>query len=571
MYGIRLIILFYSAFILSGCAAFSDFAANQFFLPNEGIRKASYNVWTERRVGFTTSDGVQLLADVHHPKGLGKTPTILVRVPFTNTFGNRFRSDVIGRYWASRGYTVVIQGTRGRYESGGYFYPLVYERQDGIETLEWLSLESWYNDQLVMWGGSAFGHTQWAVADQLAPDALFIQIASTNFRKMFYPGNAFSFESALYWAIRSRGQEDRDVDIASLEKGIQSLPVIQADDVAIGDTDFYNDWLTNKDNDDFWERIDGVKRTETLQAPVLLMGGWFDPFLPTQIEDFKNIINNAKGKVASETRLIIGPWGHALSLQIPKTLKKFPYRKASLAPSIPWFDHQLGLTEQSLLMPRIRLFVMGINEWRDENEWPLTRTEYTPFYLHDMGRLNDELSEENVEPDQFDYDPLNPVPSAGGAMLGIRAGIRAQNDIETRDDVIVYSTYPLSKPIEVTGHIRAVLYVSTDAVSTDFTAKLVDVYPDGTAYNLSDGIIRRNFDPSSNEPVKIEIELWPTSNVFLKGHKIRLEVSSSNFPRYDRNPNTGEDIIKAEKTISAHQMIFHSKKYPSHLVLPIIN
>ena len=571
MYGIRLIILFYSVFILSGCATFSDFVANQFFLPNEGIRKASYNVWTERRVGFTTSDGVQLLADVHHPKGLKKTPTILVRIPFTNTFGNRFRSDVIGRYWASRGYTVVIQGTRGRYESGGYFYPLVYERQDGIETLEWLKLQSWHNDQLVMWGGSAFGHTQWAVADQLAPDALFIQIASTNFRKMFYSGNAFSFESALYWAIRSRGQEDRDVDTASLEKGIQSLPIIQADDAAIGDTDFYNDWLTNKDNDDFWKKIDGVKRTETLQAPVLLMGGWFDPFLPTQIEDFKNIINNAKGKVASETRLIIGPWGHALSLQIPKKLKKFPYRKASLAPSIPWFDHQLGLTEQPLLMSRVRLFVMGINEWRDENEWPLTRTEYTPFYLHDMGRLNDELPEENVEPDQFDYDPLNPVPSAGGAMLGIRAGIRAQNDIETRDDVIVYSTDSLSKSIEVTGHIRVVLYVSTDAVSTDFTAKLVDVYPDGTAYNLSDGIIRRNFDPSSNEPVKIEIELWPTSNVFLKGHKIRLEVSSSNFPRYDRNPNTGEDIIKAEKTIPAHQMIFHSKKYPSHLVLPIIN
>lgn len=548
----------------------SDMVANKYFLPNEGIREASYSVWTERRVGFITSEGIQLLADVHHPKGLIKTPTILIRIPFTKTFGNRLRSDVIGRYWASRGYTVVIQGTRGRYESGGRFYPLVYERQDGLETLEWLKNQSWYNNQLALWGGSAFGHTQWAVSDHSAPDALFIQISSTNFRKFFYPGNAFSLESAVYWAMRSRGQEDREVEISKLDKGVQSLPILKADDIAIGDTDFYNDWLINKNNDDFWEIIDGVNRAETLQAPALLMGGWFDPFLPTLIEDFQSITTKAQGRVASETRLIIGPWGHALSIDLPRTSKKYPYRKASLAPSIPWFDYQLGMTKQPLKMSRVKLFVMGINKWRNENEWPLARTEYTPFYLHNNGGLYETFSE-GEEPDEYDYDPKDPVPSAGGAMLGTRAGIRIQNDIEERDDVLIYSTDPLTKPTEITGPVRVVLYVSTNSLSTDFTAKLIDVYPDGTAYNLSDGIVRRSYDISRIKPVKIEIELWPTSNVFLKGHKIRLEVSSSNFPRYDRNPNTGENIATAVKTIPAHQMIFHSRKYPSHVFLPVIN
>jgi putative CocE/NonD family hydrolase len=213
---------------------------------------------------------------------------------------------------------------------------------------------------------------------------------------------------------------------------------------------------------------------------------------------------------------------------------------------------------------------MGVNKWRDEKEWPLARTKYTPLYLHEEGQLNKAIPEKNVEPEHFVYDPQNPVPSAGGAMLGTRAGIQIQNEIEKRGDVLVYSTVPLSKQVEVTGPVRAVLYISTDAVSTDFTAKLVDVYPDGTAYNLSDGIIRRSYDPSGKEPIKITIELWPTSNVFLKGHKIRLEISSSNFPRYDRNLNTGDDAATAIKMLPAKQTVFHSEKYPSRIILPII-
>ncbi len=570
--------------ILSGCAFPIDFIANRFFLPNQGVREASYKTRTERGVGFTTSDGIQLLADVHHPKGLEKTATILIRIPFTKTFGNRVRSDVIGRYWARRGYTVVVQGTRGRYESGGQFYPLIHEREDGIETLHWLAQQPWYDGRLAMWGASAFGHTQWAIADQThpGPDALFVQIASTNFREMFYPGNAFSLESGLYWAIKSRGDRDREVSIADLERGVKGFPIIEADDRAIGDTNFFNDWLLNQHNDAYWKAIDGTNRTHTLQAPILLMAGWFDPFLPTQIEDFTNIITHAKEEVASETRLIIGPWGHATSVKLPGTQEALPYRRESIAPSIPWFDYQLGISNEPLNMSRVKIFVMGENRWRDENEWPLARTQYTSFYLHSNGAANsldgngwldNKIPKGEETPDTYVYNPLDPVPSAGGAMLGERSGTQLQNTIELRPDVLVYTTPPLSEPVEVTGPVRAILYVSTDAPSTDFTAKLVDVHPDGLAYNLCDGILRRDYKPTQNgekAPVKIDIDLWPTSNVFLKGHKIRLEISSSNFPRYDRNTNTGEFIPTATRTVSANQAIFHSAQYSSRLILPII-
>jgi uncharacterized protein len=570
--------------LTSSCAPTIDFLANSFFLPNQGIREAIFSVTTERQVGFTTKDGIDLLADIHHPQGLEKTPTILVRIPFTNTLKNRVQSDVISRYWASRGYTVVIQGTRGRYESGGTFYPLRHEQEDGIETLNWLTTQPWYNGRLAMWGGSAFGHTQLAIADQKDPgiDALFIQIASTNFRRMFYPGNAFSLESAVYWAIRSRGTEDREVDYQDLINGVNTLPLIEADDRAIGDTDFFNDWLLNQDNDEYWKSIDGQDRAQTVQAPTLLLGGWFDPFLPTQINDFTTMTTKGSKRVRTETRLIIGPWGHANSINIPGHQGSLPYRVASIEPSIPWFDHQLGLSKGPLDFPRVKIFVMGENRWRNENEWPLARTQYTSFYLHSNGSANtqkgdgrlDTVKPKDAEPsDTYIYDPLDPTPSFGGAMLGDRSGMYLQNAVETRPDVLVFTTPQLSTPIEVTGPIQAILYVETDVPSTDFTVKLVDVYPDGSAYNLSDGILRRDYPTKLEKmpsPVRIEISLWPTSNVFLKDHQIRVEISSSNFPRYDRNPNTGEFIPKATKTSIASQKIYHSAQYPSQLRLPII-
>ncbi len=562
---------------LNGCQTL----VTRLFLPKDGIRSQEYGVQIDRDVAFRTSDGVNLVADVYRPRADHTMPTILVRIPFSQTFKNSLGADAVGNFWASRGYTVVIQGTRGRYKSGGIFYPLRHERQDGIETLQWLGRQPWFDGRLGMWGGSAFGYTQWVLADQSkpGPTVLLIQIASTDFHEMFYPGGAFSLESALFWAVRSRGAKDEDPPFDALERGFNGFPLTEADERAVRDIPFFNDWATHTQVDSYWKAIDGENRARTSKAPVLLMAGWYDPFLPSQLRDFDTIRREAEPQVAAESRLIVGPWTHADAVRFPDGSTAGDYRPASLAPSIPWFDHHLlGRPLDDTLAAPVRIYVMGENVWRNEWEWPLARTRYTALYLRSSGHANSGKGDGRLsfepplapEPaDSYVYDPRQPVPSRGGAMLGPRAGIALQNEVEARRDVLVYSTEPLARDLEMTGLVNAVLYVLTSAPNTDFTVKLVDVHPDGKAYNISDGILRRAYRLKPR-PHKITIRLWPTSMLFRKGHRIRIEVSSSNYPRYDRNPNTGRDIPTETSSQAAIQTVHHSALTPSHIILPVI-
>ncbi len=551
-------------------------------LPKEDIRDGEYRVLQDQDAVMTTSDGVKLVANVYRPDTPEKSPTILVRIPFTQTWKNNLAIDVIGEFWASRGYNVVIQGTRGRYRSGGSFYPLRDERRDGIETLHWLSRQPWFDGRLGMWGGSAFGYTEWVLADQQrpGPSALIVQIASTDFGGMFHPGGAFSLESALFWAVRSRGPEDIDPSFKDLERGFDGFPLIEADNRAVGQIPFFDDWAVHTPGDEYWLSIDGEQRTRTVKAPMLLMAGWSDPFLPTQLRDYDEIKRHADPKVARDTRLIIGPWTHADPIRFPEGGDAGSYRKASLAPSIPWFDHFLrGQPLDSQFHAPVRLFVLGENKWRDEQEWPLKRAVPTPFYLGSGGRANSASGDgrlstappsESERSDEFIYDPRAPVPTRGGAMLGPRAGMLVQADVEQRSDVLVYTTETLGRDVEVTGPIRAELFVQTSAPNTDFTVKLVDVHPDDRAYNICDGIRRRDYDPNDQRPTRIEIDLWPTSMLFRAGHRIRVEISSSNFPRYDRNPNTGGNIATQVNPVAARQAIFHRPGAASHILLPLV-
>jgi putative CocE/NonD family hydrolase len=565
---------------LSSCQSI----VSRLVLPRDGIREAQFRVHIERGVTMKTADDVALVADVYHPQTADPTPTILVRIPFTETFKNRLGADAVGGFWASRGYTVVIQGTRGRYKSGGSYYPLIHDRADGIETLQWLAQQPWFDGRLGMWGGSAFGYTQWVLADQSrpGPTALMIQIASTDFHGMFYPGGAFSLESALFWAARSRGAKDEDPSFASLERGFQGYPLIEADNRAVGQVAFFKDWARHTQTDAYWKSIDGEQRARTLKAPILLMAGWSDPFLPTQLKDFETIRRDADPQIARQSRLIIGPWTHADAIRFPDGCTAGGYRQASLAPSIAWFDHHLlGRPLKPSLASPVRIYVMGENVWRDEKEWPLARTRYTAFYLSSKGHANSSAGDGRLTleppapeepPDSYVYDPRNPVPSRGGAMLGPRAGIALQGDVEARSDVLVYSTDALEQDLEVTGPVGAVLQVATTAPNTDFAVKLVDVYPDGRAYNVSDGILRRGYAPAPgrNAATEVTIELWPTSMLFRRSHRIRIEVSSSNFPRFDRNPNTGGDIPTETSALPANQTVFHNPLAQSRIILPLV-
>src|SRR5271168_532116 len=517
------VLIFALAATVSSCSPWRIGAA--YLARQVDARPAEYSVRIERHVTLRTTDGTELAADIFHPLGPAKTPTILVRLPFSKTLYNQVAESVVGTFWAERGYTAVLQGTRGRYNSGGVYYPLKYERQDGIDTLRWLKNQSWFDGRLAMWGGSYFGFTQWAISDQSpAPSAMMISIASSNFYDMFYPGGAFSLESALDWAVESHGRYDLQPSELALNRGYDGFPLIEADNRAAGEIGFFDDWVIHATRDSWWQTIDGNDRAAHVRCPVFMMAGWSDPFLPAQLHDYAEVMRNASPQVAAQSHLVIGPWAHARSVRLPDGTTSENYRVASLAASIPWFDQIFGRVG-SPRFPPVRIFVMGRNQWRDENEWPLKRTRFTSYYLNGSGTANGvsgsgtlTLDPPSVkEPaDHFIFDPRNPVPTSGGAMIGPHAGYMAQAEAEMRPDVLVYSTSPLEHETEVTGPVRAVLYVSTDAPSTDFTAKLVDVSPDGAAYNVSDGIIRRSYD-GSGRAERIEIELWPTSMVFMRG------------------------------------------------------
>ena len=547
-----------------------------------GIRRSQYAVRSESMT-MITSDGVKLVSDVYHPQRLRRAPTILVRIPYSKTFANGLRSKIVGRMWAERGYTVLIQSTRGRAPSTGAYYPLRGERKDGIETLAWIAKQPWFNGRIGMWGGSAFGYTEWAIADQTnpGPSSLLVYLSSTSFYRMFYPGGAFALESALNWAVRSHGTQDEPdwPSQSRLQPAYSGWPVLEADERAVGTKiDFFRDWLSHPENDSYWREIDGDNRAASIKAPALLMAGWFDPFLPGQLSDFDTIRRKATPEIASRTRLVIGPWAHAITVPLPNAPDVGNFRLATISSSIPWFDQTLAGASSD--QAPVRIFVMGINQWRDEKDWPPARAQNRNLYLNSQGaanRLNGNgtlsfnMPTGKDSADHYDYDPQNPVPTAGGAMISNDAGVFRQNEVEMRPDVLVYTAPPFDEDTEITGPIKLMLYVSTGARSTDFTGKLVDVFPDGAAYNITDGVLRKSYAFGTQDADEIAIELWPTSYVLGKRHRLRLEVSSSNYPHFDRNPNTGRTISVETAPVTAHQTIYHDLKRPSHLVLPFIS
>jgi uncharacterized protein len=535
-------------------------------------RPAQYAVRIERSLGFTTSDGTNLVADVFHPQRVERPPIILVRIPYSKVFLNSLFGNVIGRFWAERGYTVELQGTRGRYESSGKYEPLIHEEADGKETLAWIKKQPWFNEKIGMWGGSYFGYTQYVLADANDPEisAFIIQLASTDFSIMFYTEGAFALESALQWALGSYGKFDSYPTNEKLETASSSIPLVQADEKAEGvQIGFLRDWMKEPPGSPYWEKLSTTSKLSKIKGPVLFMAGWFDPFLPAQIDDYQQIRQDAPAVVAKDSRLIIGPWAHARSVQLPDGFTSRNYRLESLAPSLDWFDQHLLGSVQDVSNSKVRIFVMGRNEWRNENEWPLKRAVHTSYFLErvkpdSIGVLKHEVVN-NETFDKFVYDPANPLQGLGGAMIGPNAGTFKQHENLTRPDAITYDTQTLQNDMEVTGHLKLILTVATTVKNTDFSARLMDVFPDGSSFNISEGIVRKDFD--SNKPTTIEIPLWPTSYVFKNGHKIRLEISSSSFPRFDRNFNSDEPNIRAVTPVKAEQTVFYRK---SQLVLPVI-
>jgi len=567
-------------------------------------------ILTEKNVMVSMRDGVKLATDVYRLEGAAPTPVLIARTPY-NKDGMADSSDVFDILRAVQaGYTVVTQDVRGRYASQGIFNPHRQETEDGVDMFAWTAVQPWSNGVVGTFGGSYLGATQWLPARE-QPPALRAMVPSVTFSDSYegcsYQGGAKVLHD-LRWVVANivpaemkrravRGETLLDSDSPlDVESALTELPLATHPYIREY-AGFYRDWLAHHTADNYWLASSPCAGYEQIEVPALNISGWYDIFLWSTFQNYMGMQQRGSTEKARKNqRLIIGPWTHMnFSSSFPE--REFGWGGSAAAIDLPgiqlrWFDRWLKDRENGIdIGPPVLLFVMGIDAWRREANWPLPDTQYRPYYLHSNGGANTRHGDGalSTKPpgdehaDVYRYNPLRPVPTIGGQVIlpgGNAMGPRDQREVELRDDVLVYSTPVLERQVEVTGPIELRLFVSSSALDTDFTGKLVDVYPDGRAMILTEGILRARYRNSFTELELMEsgkiyelwLNLWATANVFLPGHRIRLEVSSSNFPRFDRNSNTGGVIASetAEQYQPAINRIFHDTANPSHLILPLI-
>lgn len=556
-------------------------------------------------------DGVTLLADVYRPTEAGSYPVLLMRLPYNKTTAQTY-VYASPEYYASQCYIVAIQDVRGQYASQGVFYAFKNEMEDGYDSVEWAAALPGSNGKVGMYGFSYVGATQWLAAVMRPPHLAAIAPAMTSsdyYDGWSYEGGAWSLAFEESWPIqtialvsaRRTGEQSAVAKIneatGMIAKTYDYLPLHDYPWLSPGlpaVAGYFYDWIAHDTWDDYWRQWSIRKDYGRVQVPALNFDGWYDVFLNGAVENYVGMRKDGGSDAArSAGRLVIGPYMH-----LPWNRKSADVDFGSEADNpiedlqVAWFDHYLkGKDNGADKAPPVRVFVMGADRWRDADNWPIPGTQFTSYYLHSLGEANSSGGNGRIStdkpaadepPDRYVYDPANPVPSRGGHSCCTPdvapVGPANQADIEGRADVLVYSTPTLDHAVEVTGPVSLTLYAASSAVDTDWTAKLVDVFPDGHAINLNNGIVRARFRESLERPTNItpgqiykyEINVWPTSNVFLSGHQIRLEVSSSNFPHYDRNPNTGHPFGVDAAMWPAFQTIFHDAEHPSALTLPIM-
>ena len=567
--------------------------------------EAQQTVNVDLNVPASMRDGTVLRANVYRPAGDGRWPVLLTRLPYGKDLplGSSALDPVQA---ARRGYVVIVQDTRGRFSSEGEWQPMQNEASDGYDTVQWAASLPYSDGQVGMYGGSYFGFTQWAAALSRPPAlkamAPFLTW-SDPYNGAVMRGGALELGQQANWQLqmgfdvllrRHRGDRAalgrallglaRELDALGAE-GYRSLPLREFAPLARQDVAprFFDhlDAVTDRSRLDFMT-LKG--RHREVQVPTLNAGGWYDIFLQDTIANY-----TAMQAAGVPSKLLIGPWSHdaqgnpvgELSFGFGSQAAFVDLQADFQTLQLSWFDRWLKAAENGVMAePPIKLFVMGANSWRHETEWPPPAAA-TPLYLRQGGRLGSEAPGEE-RPTCFEYDPADPVPTRGGALLmspEFPSGPYDQRRIEERPDVLVFTSEPLTHDTEVTGPVSVTLWAASSAVDTDFVARLCDVYPDGGSINLTDGIIRARYRDwnSSGElslieperPYRYDIDLWATSNLFPAGHRIRLQVTSSCFPRWDRNPNTGSPFGTGSELVRARQTVFHDRERPSHLLLPI--
>ena len=572
--------------------------------PREGVI-------VERDVWIAMRDGVRLQADIWRPASGGIHPVLLQRTPYNraDSFAVIVNAGIEPLRAVADGFVVVIQDTRGRFGSEGVFDPFRTEAADGFDTIQWLAAQPYSNGRVGMYGASYYAATQ-LLAATTRPPALYAiapQVTASDYHdEWVYRGGALQLGFTLYWALglaaaeaqrRSAMGEDVGGSIAELQtlnddpwQAFRTRPLN-----GLGALDSllpaWGEWLSHPERDEFWKSISIAEHFATLDIPALHIGGWFDIFLHGTLANFRGLETN--GTRAAQ-RLIIGPWAHAVPYD---ALGEVEYGASASAAALDmtrvqleWFSSYLKPGGQPQEAAPVRIFVMGTNEWRDEDAWPPSRAHNERFYLGSAPTGGGLLSEHEPVapsgPDGYTFDPSDPVPTVGGATflpgayVGLHSGQRDQREVERRTDVLSYTSDVLPGDLEICGPVLATIWATTSASDTDWTAKLVDVYPGGRALNICDGILRARYANTSgaselvppNEVREYRIDLGATAILIPRGHALRLEISSSNFPRFDVNPGYAGDIASATvgDQVVAHQQVFHGAGHPSRLELSVV-
>lgn len=523
-------------------------------------------------------DGVELATHVYMPNSKGPFPVMFVRTPY----------EAIGKgaevlKWPERDYAYVVQDVRGRFLSDGDFYPWFNEIDDAEDTLNWLCEQPWCNGSVTMYGGSYPGATQngAAMTGHPALKCFTPALIGSEFYHTAYFGGAFRLSWQVSWTLKLYEDTDKD-------ELINKLPLLDLDIIGGEEVPYWRDELAHPTWDEFWHKSSMAKHFSKIKAPAFIRTGWHDFF----ICDAFDLYNGLRKKGGTEqvrdyTRMLIGPWPHDIN---QSKVGEVDFGLESVVSDLEeqefaFIDYFTdGREGYDFNVAPIRLFVMGANKWRDEHEWPLARTVYTDMFLSSGGKANSANGDgglgeasSGIE-DHFEYDPVTPVPTLGGAWDFTNIGSFDQVENESRSDVLIYTSDKLTTDTEVTGSVEIKLFASSSARDTDFTAKLIDLTDDNKAMSVTDGIIRaryRRLDGSEKllipgEVYEFSIQCNPTSYLFKKGDRIRLEISSSNFPAFSRNLNTGGDIATETEIVIAEQKIYHSAEYPSKIILPII-
>ena len=565
------------------------------------LSQPTYQVKMELNVPVPMRDGVRLSTDIYRPAAAGKFPVILIRTPYNN---NTDSYVATGKFYAARGYVVAIQDCRGRYDSEGDWYPFIYEDKDGFDAVEWAGTQAWSSGKVGMLGVSYVGFTQWLAA---AEGSEYLKCLFSYGSPSSIYGDTWVNKGTVYlmdaftWAYLMDGRVNQNMAAVDWDEIVWHLPLSTMDEAAGRRLSFWKDWMQHPDYDDYWRQHSMTERFSRVNVPAVTVTAWYDDGQNGALANYLGVVKEGSEFARRNQKLIVGWWVH--SGPYPQRRSYTKLGEVEFGPGalldletyeLRWFDYWLkGIQNGIMADAPAMLYILGENRWREENEFPLARTQATKYYFHSGGRANTLFGDGRLSTappsdhpaDSYVYDPADPVPSITRAEGGARGGVSAfpedQRVNEQRADVLVYTSEVLAEDMEVTGFPQVELYVSSTAVDTDFCAKLVDVHPNGAAYNVSyagascfSTRYRDSFEQpklmTPGEIYQISFQLNPTACLFKKGHRLRVEVTSSDFPIFNRNLNTGRDFYHSSEMIKATQTVYHDPARPSGIILPVI-